>query len=129
MRIILWLLTHAAGLAAAAWLLDGIRFAGARSGTAELQDKWLPLLGVAVVLGLVTMLVRPVVRLLSFPLIILTVGLFLLVINALMLMLTAWIADGLDLGFRVDGFWTALLGGLVITVVTWGVDRLLGSES
>lgn len=124
MRILTWLLAHAAGLAAAAWLLDGIRFEGARSGTAELEDKWLPLLGVAVVLGLVTMVVRPLVRLLSLPLIILTIGLFLLVINALMLLLTAWIAGGLDLGFHVDGFWAALLGGLVIAIVTWGVDRL-----
>lgn len=124
MRILTWLLAHTAGLAAAAWLLDGIRFEGARSGTAELEDKWLPLLGVAVVLGLVTMVVRPLVRLLSLPLIILTIGLFLLVINALMLLLTAWIAGGLDLGFHVDGFWAALLGGLVIAIVTWGVDRL-----
>ena len=50
------------------------------------------------------------VKLLSLPFIVLTIGLFLLVINALMLMLTAWIADLVGIGFHVDGFWNALLG-------------------
>lgn len=125
MRFVSWLLTHAVGLAVAAWLLDGIHFEGARHGTAEVQDKLLPLLGVALVLGVVTTLVRPLVTLLSLPLVILTVGLFLLVINALMLMLTGSIAGVLGVGFHVDGFGTALVGGIVITVVTWGVDRVL----
>lgn len=125
MRFVSWLLTHAVGLAAAAWLLDGIRFDGAGRGVPELQDKLLPLLGVALVLGLVTLVVRPLVTLLSLPLVILTIGLFLLVINALMLMLTGAIAGGLGVGFHVEGFWTALLGGVIITVVTWGVDRVL----
>ena len=61
-------------------------------------------------MGLVTSFVEPVVKLLSLPFIILTLGLFLFVINALMLMLTGWLADRLDLGFHVDGFWTAVLG-------------------
>lgn len=125
MRFVSWLLTHAVGLAAAAWLLDGIRFEGAARGLPEVQDKALPLLGVALVLGLVTLVVRPLVTLLSLPLVILTVGLFLLVINALMLMLTGAIAGGLGVGFHVDGFWTALVGSIIITIVTWGVDRVL----
>lgn len=126
MRFVTWLLSTAAGLAVAAWLLDDIWFEGARQGQAEVQDKLLPLLGVALILGLVSMVVRPVVKLLSLPLIVLTIGLFLLVINALMLMLTAWIADEVDLGFHVEGFWTALLGSVVITIVSWGVDLVLG---
>ena len=125
MRFISWLLSHAVGLAVAAWLLDGIRFDGARQGMAEVEDKLIPLLGVALVLGIVSMVVRPLVTLLSLPLVILTVGLFLLVINALMLMLTGAIADALGVGFHVDGFWTALVGGIVITIVTWGMDRVL----
>ena len=56
-------------------------------------------------MGLVSVFVEPVVKLLSLPFIVLTIGLFLLVINALMLMLTAWIAGLLDIGFHVDGFW------------------------
>ena len=117
----MWLLSYAAGLAVAAWLLEGIHFAGPTHGTAELKEKVLPLLLVALVLGLVSTFVEPVVKLLSLPFIILTLGLFLLVINALMLLLTAWLADQLDLGFHVDGFLSALLGALVVTVVGWGV--------
>jgi putative membrane protein len=123
MRFAIWLLTTAAGVAVAAWLLDGISFEGA-----DWQDKVLPLLGVALILGLVSTLVKPVVTLLSLPFIILTLGLLLLVINALMLMLTAWLADVVDLGFTVDGFWTALLGSVVITVTSWAVDALVGDE-
>jgi putative membrane protein len=126
MRFVIWLLTTAAGVAAAAWLLDGISFTGPGSGSAELQDKVVPLLLVALILGVVSSIVKPIVTLLSLPLIVLTIGLFLFVINALMLMLTGWIAEQVDLGFSVDGFWTALLGSVVITLVTWLVDSLVG---
>lgn len=129
MNIVSWLLSHAAGVAVAAWLLDGIHFNGPTSGIEELQEKALPLLAVAVILGLVSMVVKPVVQLLSLPLIVLTVGLFLLVINALMLMLTDWLASGLDLGFHVNGFGTALLGSIIITIVSWGTALVLGDDS
>jgi putative membrane protein len=77
---------------------------------------------VGVILGLVSSLVKPVVTFLSFPIVILTLGIFLWVINALMLLLTGWLAGQLDLGFRVDDFfWSALLGALVISLVNWGV--------
>lgn len=128
MRFLTWLLTYAAGLSVAAWLLDGISFAGARSGQAELQDKVVPVLLVALILGLVSTFVEPVVKLLSLPFIILTLGFLLLVINALMLMLTAQLADAFDIGFTVDGFWTAVVGSLVITVVGWGVRTALPSR-
>ncbi|GAA1436936.1 phage holin family protein [Mycobacterium cookii] len=128
MRFITWLLTYAAGLSVAAWLLDGISFTGARSGQAELQDKVVPVLLVALILGLVSTFIEPVVKLLSLPFIILTLGFLLLVINALMLMLTARLADAFDIGFTVDGFWTAVVGSLVITVVGWGVRTALPSR-
>lgn len=128
MRFITWLLTYAAGLAVAAWLLDGIRFEGARNGQAELQDKILPLLLVALILGLVSTFIEPVIKLLSLPFIILTLGFLLLVINALMLLLTARLADAFDLGFHVNGFWNALAGSLIITVVGWGVRSALPAE-
>ena len=127
MRFITWLLTYAAGLSVAAWLLDGISFSGADSGQAELQDKVVPVLLVALILGLVSTFIEPVIKLLSLPFIILTLGFLLLVINALMLMLTARLADAFDIGFTVDGFWTAVLGSLVITVVGWGVRTALPS--
>ncbi len=129
MRIILWLLTNAIAVSAAAWLLDGIWFEGS-SGTftEQVQDKWLPVLIVAAILGVVTAFVRPLVNLLSLPLIILTIGLFLLVTNALMLMLTGWLAGLVGIGFHVEGFWTAVGGAIVITVVTWVVDLLVGQD-
>ena len=127
MRILLRLLTTALGLAAAAWLLDGISFpGGAAEGTAAVQDDLVPLLLVAAILGLVTSVVKPVLTILSIPLIILSLGLFLLVINAAMLMLTGALADALDISFEVDGFWTAVGGAIIITVVTWVVDGLVG---
>jgi putative membrane protein len=76
----------------------------------------------------VTSFVKPALKLLSLPFIIVTLGLFLLVINALMLMLTGWLAEQLDIGFRVTGFWPAVGGAIVITIVTWIVDGLLAPD-
>ncbi|MDQ4051969.1 MAG: phage holin family protein [Actinomycetota bacterium] len=124
-----WLITTAVALAAAAWIMDGIRFTGPRHGLAEVEEKILPLLLVALILGVVTSFVKPVLTILSIPFIIITLGLFLLVINALMLMLTSWLAKQLDIGFRVDGFWTAVGGAIIITLTTWIVDALIGPEA
>lgn len=125
--LIRWFVT-AAALAVAAWMVDGIRFAGPREGWAEVQEKLLPLLGVALILTIINSFVRPVLTFLSIPLIILTLGLFLLVINAGMLMLTGWFAEQLDVGFRVTGFWPAVGGAIVITVVSWILDGLLKTD-
>jgi putative membrane protein len=125
MRFVTWLLTYAVGLAVAAWLLDGIWFDGPSSGQSELQEKILPLFVVALILGLVSTFIEPVIKLISLPFIILTLGFLLLVINALMLLLTAKLADAFDLGFHVDGFWNALVGAVVVTIVGWGVRAAL----
>ena len=121
MRFLTWLLTYAAALAVAAWLFDDIYFT-----EAETSDKLLPLLAVALIFGVITSFVKPVLTFLSIPFILLTLGLFLLVINAGMLMLTGWLADKFDLGFQVEGFWTAVGGAIVITLTTWLVDGLIG---
>lgn len=127
MRIFLRLVTTALGLAAAAWLFDGIAFPGGpRDGWAAVEADLVPLLLVAVILGLVTAVVKPVVKLLALPLVVVTLGLFLLVINAAMLLLTGALTDAFDISFRVDGFWTAVGGSIVITVVTWVVDGFVG---
>jgi putative membrane protein len=127
MRIVLRLLTTALGLAVAAGLFDGIAFpGGARQGWEQVQDDLVPLLLVSAILGLVTAMVKPVLTVLSIPFIIVTLGLFLLVINAAMLGITAWLAGVLDISFRVHGFWTAVGGALVITLVTWVVDSFVG---
>ena len=125
MRFVTWLLTYAAGLAVAAWLLDGIWFNGPSAGQAELRDKILPLFVVALILGLVSTFIEPVIKLISLPFIILTLGLLIFVINALMLLLTSWLSQQLGLGFHVDGFVTAVGGAIVITIVTWGVNQLI----
>lgn len=118
MRTIIWIGSNAVALAVAAWLLDGISFVGPTEGQAEFTEKYVPVLLVALILSLVTVFVEPVVKFFSIPFIIVTIGLFLWVINAFMLMLTAWIADQVGIGFTVDGFWTALWGALIITIVT-----------
>jgi putative membrane protein len=124
-RFVTWLLTTAAAVAVATWLIDGIYFTGPTSGQEEIRHKLLPLLLVALILGFVSSFVRPVVTFFSIPFIVFTLGLFLLVINALMLMLTAWIAGGVGIGFHVEGFWNALWGSIVITLVNWGTASLV----
>ena len=128
MTFIARILVTAAALAVAAWLIDGIRFTGPREGWDEVQEKILPLLLVALILSLINSFVRPVLTLLSIPFIIVTLGLFLLVINALMLLLAGELADALDIGFRVSGFWPAVGGAIVITVVTWILDGFVESR-
>ena len=123
MKLLIWVASTMAGVAAAAWLFDGISVDGA-----DWQEQLPPLLGAALILGLVTALVEPVVRFFSFPLIILTIGLFALVVNALMLHLTSWLAEQVDVGFHVDGFWTALFGSIVITLVAALTRALLPDE-
>ncbi len=120
MRLIVRLLAGAVALAVAAWLIDGISVGPGTTG-----ERVLTLLAVAVIFGLVNAIVRPVVRLIALPLFIVTLGLFTFVVNALMLLLTAWIGDQFDLAFDVNGFWPALLGALVISVVTFVLNVLL----
>ena len=86
------------------------------------------LLLVAAVFGIVNSILRPLLTVLTCPLIVLTLGLFTLVINALMLMLTAWIAGGVGLDFHVDGFWNALGGSIVITIVNWATASLVRDD-
>lgn len=112
MRFVVRVLVNALALAAADWAIDGIVIEG-RDDTGRL----LTLLGMAALLTLVNLLVKPVVKLLALPLYLLTLGLVAFVINALMLLLTAWLADVLALDVVVDGFWSAFLGALVITLV------------
>ena len=120
MKFVIWLAVNTLALGAATWLLDGITLSG--------TNQVIGLVIVGAIFGVITSFVRPIVNLLSLPLIILTLGLMLLVVNALMLLLTAWIGDLFDLAFEVDGFWSALLGALVISVVTFLINVLLPDE-
>lgn len=116
-------IANAAALAVAIWLLKGITLSGENTGR-----KAVTLILVALVFGVVNFIVKPVVKLLSFPLFILTLGLITLVINALMLLLTSWMAAKLHLAFHVDGFWTALVGGVIVSVVAWAMHMILPDD-
>jgi putative membrane protein len=109
-----WLL-NAAALWVAAWLLPGLDF----------QGTIVQLLLVAAVFGVVNSLLRPILTVLTCPLIVITLGLFTLVINALMLLLTGWLSVRWNLGFVVSGFWAAFLGGLVVGFVSMILSLLL----
>ena len=127
-RFLSWLVTTAVAVAAATLLIDGIYFEGPVHGQEEIKHKLVSLLLVALILGVVTSFVKPVLTFFSIPFIIVTLGLFLLVINAGLLKLTSWVADKLDIGFDVTGFWPAVGGAIVVTLVTWIVDGFIGSD-
>lgn len=117
------LVATALATALAAWLVPGIHLTGSTD-----TDKVLTLVVVAAIIGLVNVFVKPVVTVLSGCLVLLTLGLFLLVINALMLMLTSWIAGKLQLGFTVDDFWAAFFGSIIISVVSGALYAILNRD-
>ena len=123
MGLVLRLIVNAVALLAAAWIVPGIELSTARGQPTA--NEWLTLLLVALIFGVVNAIIRPVVVFLTFPITVLTLGLFIFVINALMLILTSWIAAGMALGFRVNGFVPALLGALIISVVSFIMNRIL----
>ena len=126
MFILLRLVINAVALLVTAWIIPGIHLGAA--GPHPTQHDWVTLLVVALIFGLINTIIRPIVLLLSLPLTILTLGLFLFVINGFMLLITSWIAQGMGLGFRVDGFFPALLGSLIISVVSFVLSRALSKS-
>ena len=105
--LVRWLV-NAAALWVATQIVPGVAYTGGA----------MPLLAVALVFGVVNASVGRVTKILTFPIIILTLGLFLLVINGLMLMLTSALSSALGLGFHVGGFWAAFWGALVVSIVS-----------
>lgn len=89
---------------------------------------WVSIVLLALVFGLVNALLRPLISLLTCPLILLTLGLFTLVINTFLFWFTGWIGVHFGIGFRVDGFWPAFLGGLVVSIVSLILSTLLQDE-
>ena len=112
--LVRWLV-NAAALWVATRLVPGVTYVGG----------WLPFLGVALVFGFVNAFIRPVAKVLTFPLIIVTLGIFSLVVNGLMLWLTSALSGALDLGFHVRGFWAAFFGALVVSIVSTLLSMLI----
>jgi putative membrane protein len=108
MSILVRLIVNAAALWVATQLVPGVTYTGGA----------LPFFGVALVFGVVNTFIRPVAKLLTFPLIIVTLGIFIFVINGLMLWLTSRLSAALGLGFHVAGFWPAFWGAVVVTIVS-----------
>ncbi len=118
MRLLVRLLVNAAALWVAVRFIPGISF----------QGNPVLLLAVALVFGVVNTIVKPIVTLLSLPAVLLTLGIFLLVINALMLWFTGWLSTRLGLGFQVEGFGAAFLGAIVVSLVAWALTLFLGER-
>jgi len=122
-----WLVSTIA-LAFAAWLL-GDHMSIGEGPDADTGARVLGVLLVGLVFTIVNSFVAPVVKTLSIPFIIVTLGLALLVINALLLLFTEWIADKLDMHFDIDGFWWAVLASIVISIAQSIVGALMPSGS
>jgi putative membrane protein len=118
MGILLRILINAAALWAATRLVPGVSFDG----------SWPALLVVALVFGVLNVSVRPILMLLTLPLLLVTLGLFTFVLNAVMLWITSAISSALGLGFHVAGFGAAFLGALVVTVVSFLLSLFVSSE-
>jgi putative membrane protein len=118
MPFLIRLLVNAVALWVATKLVPGVTFTGG----------WVPFLGVALVFGFVNAFIRPVAKVLTFPIIIVTLGIFSLVVNGLMLWLTSALSSTLDLGFHVRGFWAAFWGALVVSVVSTVLSMMVRSD-
>lgn len=115
MALVLRIAVYAASLWIAVQLVGGLEFDG----------SWVALVVIALIFAAINAVVRPIAKLLSLPFIILTLGLFLLVVNAAMLALTIWISGAFDLGLTSDGFGATFLGAIVVSLVAWIGEAIL----
>ena len=120
MRWILRLLANAAALAVATFLVSGITLTASST-----EGKVIALLVVALIFGIVNAIVKPIFKLVTLPVVLLTLGVVLLVINALMLLLTSWIATQVGFGWHVSGFWNAVIGAIIVSIVSFVLNAFL----
>ena len=107
------------------WFVTTIAVAVAVQLTDMRADDWVSLIIAALLLGIINAVIRPVLLLLSLPFILVTLGFFILVVNALML----WLVGKIVPGFHVDGFWTAFFGAIIISIVNWALSAVFkGSD-
>jgi putative membrane protein len=123
MRFVLRTLATAVALWVATALLDGITV----SGSSTWADV-LTLIAVAIIFGLVNAVIKPIIQVLGCLFYIVTLGLIAFVVNALLFLLVSWLADLLHLPFHVDGFWTALLGAVIVGIVSWAINLLIPDQ-
>ncbi|MBB6170772.1 putative membrane protein [Nocardiopsis mwathae] len=114
MSIFIRILVNAIALWAAVFLIQGIDVAAT-----DPAEQIVVYLAVGVIFGLVNAVIKPIVKTVGCAFYVLTLGLVALVVNALLLMLTEWVAGLFDLPFTIDGFWPAFWGAIVIAVVSW----------
>ena len=120
--MIIRFLVSALSLGLATWILPGIKldYAGEPAGAA------ITMLIVAAIFGLVNALIKPLFVFVTSPLLLVTLGLFLLIINAALLMLTSWVCAQLGVPWGVDGFWSAFWGALMVSVVSFVLNSFVG---
>ncbi|MCC3765570.1 phage holin family protein [Glycomyces sp. TRM65418] len=119
MRFLVRLVLTALALWLATWIVGGIQLYGDST-----PAKFLSLLVVALIFTAVNTFVKPLVMAIGCALYVLTLGLFGLVVNALMFWLTGWVSEKLSLGFSVDGFWAAFWGAIIVWLAMWVMDLL-----
>ncbi|GLZ80759.1 hypothetical protein Afil01_55660 [Actinorhabdospora filicis] len=118
--LILKIAATAASIWVATLLVEGITL-----GDTTTVKKIATLLGVAIIFGLVNAVIKPIVKTVGCMFYVATLGLIALVVNALLFLLTGWIADQLELAFDVKGFWAALWGALIVALVNWGLNLII----
>jgi putative membrane protein len=117
--LILRIMINAMAIAIAVKLVDGITFTG----------EWWKMIFIGVVFGVVNCIIKPLLTFFTLPLIILTLGLFTLIINTLMLLLTAKLSGPFELGLRINGFWPAFWGALIVSIVSMILSWLTGLKN
>lgn len=118
MHVIGRIVINAAALWVATQIVPGISFTG----------EWWLLFVVALVFGALNVAIKPILVVLTFPFLLLTLGLFLLVLNGVMIWLTGSVSDALGLGFHVASFTAAFVGGLAVSIVSFVLSMFVSSE-
>jgi len=110
----------------AAFIVDGVDLAEDQS---DWTAKLVTIVLVALIFGVINAIVKPLATLLSLPFIVVTLGLFMFLLNAFMLQITEWISDALGLSFAIDEFfWSAIWAALIITLVSWPLNAILNDD-
>jgi len=114
--LILKIMINALSIAVAVKFIDGITFTG----------EWWKMIIIGAVFGIVNSFIKPLVKFFTFPFIILTLGLFTLIINTLMLVITAALSGSFNLGLQIHGFWPAFWGALIVSIVSMFLSWFTG---